>query len=258
MSDNARILFEQPDYPSRRRYPVRYNLFSAGWIGMIGAIIIHSAGIIAMVMDRAHDCPPKEFIGCDIHEIARTFAAPRVNSFSYLILVGRFIFSISAAMTLFTYSGDQKWRWLLLIIGFALLNVSVFTFNSTSFDAIVLKYAYVTWILGGGALCICISALLWIDLGPNREILIGKSVTCLGLTLGFLAFPIGYITIKQYGVIRTIFIFMGLSFATSTTGTGIIARRLYLDSKSQPHRGPGAILPSDAAVESESDQLIEK
>ena len=154
-----------------------------------------------MVMDRAHDCKPKALIARDIHEIALTFAATRVNSFSYLILVERFIYCISGAMTFFTYSWNQKWRCYLLFIGFGPLNVAIFTLNSTSFDVIVFKYAYVTWFIGGGALCIFVSAIRWIDLGPNREILIGKIITCLGFTFGALPIPIGYITIQRCGVI---------------------------------------------------------
>ena len=215
-----------------RIYPFRYPIFTAGWAGVGISQVIYLTGLISLLQRRIQKYNPHEYISEDIHLIARRYAGSQPESFSYLIIIGRLLMFVSGVMTLFTYSGNQLYKWVVLAIGMILLNISVFPFGgvATSAKSYMLEVEIV--IVAVGIILASVGVVI-IQLGDNTTktpVTQGKAIIILGIFCGGASFPIGYMMVYLMGEMYITIVMILISLVLTTIGISYIAYTLHYAS----------------------------
>ena len=203
---------------------------------MVGAQILYVGGLVSMLLTRIRIYNPRDYQDEDMNEIARIYTGNRPDSVSYLIIIARFIFFVSAVMTLFNYSGDQRLKWTLLFISTLVLNLSVYGFmgltvagGSTIFQNEIIIISVAT--------PLAIGSLAWLDLGSAailKHIRIAKGIMIASFLCGSISFPMGYLMVRESGELYITIILIAASSILSFIGLAYLVYFLYYDAEEIP------------------------
>ena len=187
----SQVLFADSHQGQDSRRRGRSGIFAAGWIGMGCGLTVYYVGLLMHVVSQMDVSVSTRSM--EIEKIVEQYAVASSSGISHTMLVGRYLYFVSGATTWFTYTGPQRYLWMLIFFGYVTLLNSIYTvtdilnlpFSKFVFGAALSAIGTVAVVAGG-----CL-----LDRGPGM--LLPTVLILIGTVLGALAFPVGFLEVSK-------------------------------------------------------------